>query len=187
MADKFLGGEMKVYRSLLVALLVVFAGVSASVAEASRVVIQAPNDPTCGEGGGPNQFTGNTITVDGTMFSNTDFTYCGTTLLDELFVDVTPTKPHDTLFCTLLGTAFNECGVSSDSTPPPPGLIMLDLVCDPTVSACTGLVMGDGVGVAVLTPEPAMTELLLFGLGGLPFLGVVRRTGRKRLNQAVSA
>jgi hypothetical protein len=163
---------MKPYRLGVVIMIVVFAGVfvravGADTVRDAKVVITAPSDPTC-----PPDicFSGNTITVDGTTDSQTNFLYTGSIPLDLLIVDVTPTLPNDTIFCILFGTAFNECGVSSASTPPPPGLTILDLICDTTVSPCTGLVSGQGVGVSVSVPEP--TEKLQLGIG-LLFVGLI--------------
>jgi hypothetical protein len=159
-----------------IAFLLALVGFSATIAKASRVVITAP-DPTCGEGA-VNPFFGNTITIDGTMTQNYTFTYCGSAPLSELIVDVTPTLPKDSIFCLLLGTAFNECATSTDSTPPPPGLTILDLFCDTSFSPCTGLKNADGVGVGFFVPEPPAGELLLLGLS-VPFFGLgVRKTWR---------
>jgi hypothetical protein len=170
---------MKLSSIAFFALLMILAAASPRVAEASRVVITAP-DPTCGEGA-VNPFFGDTITVDGTVSQNAMFTYCGAAPLPELIIDVTPTLPNDNIFCIInpIGAAFNECATSTSSTPPPPGLTILTLICDQDGPfACSGdLVQGDGVGVSFNTPEPAESALLILGIG-VSFLGL---GGRKRL------
>jgi hypothetical protein len=153
-----------------IVMVVVLVGLTATVANASKVVITAP-DPTCPN---PNQIVNDTVTIDGTMDSNNQFVNCTGATLDTLVVDITPTLPHDSILCILLGNAFNECEVSTDSTPPPPGLTILDLVCDNTVEglpACTGLLNTGGVGVSFSAPEPGIAESLMLGVG-IPFFGI---------------
>jgi hypothetical protein len=173
---------MKFRSAALIAFTIALAAVSPRAAQASRVVITAP-DPTCGEGA-VNPFFGDTISIDGTVTQNAMFTYCGTAPLPELILDVTPTLPNDNIFCLInpIGAAFNECATSTNSTPPPPGLTILTLMCDPDGPfPCSGdLVQGNGVGVAFSTPEPTEAALLLLGLG-VSFIGLGGRRGWKRI------
>jgi hypothetical protein len=158
-----------------IVMVMVLVGLTATVANASKVVITAP-DPPC-----TNPIMNDMVTISGTMDSNTIFENCTGGTLDTLVVDITPTLPHDSILCILLGNAFNECEVSTDSTPPPPGLTILDLVCDNTVEglpACTGLLNTGGVGVSFSAPEPSAAELLLLGVG-IPFFGLGLVKSRK--------
>jgi hypothetical protein len=87
------------------------------------------------------------------------------TLLD-LWIAITPTIPGAAYSCTLapvpgdLTAAFNKCpaevGISSG------GLELLELECDPTISACTGMLPGEE-GSAEVAPEPG--ELAMLGVG----------------------
>jgi hypothetical protein len=176
---------MKFRSAALIAFTIALAAVSPRAAQASRVVITAP-DPTCGEGA-VNPFFGDTITIDGTVSQNAMFTYCGAAPLPELILDVTPTLPNDNIFCLInpIGAAFNECSTSTNSTPPPPGLTILTLMCaSDGPFACSGdLMQGDGVGVAFATPEPSEAALLLLGIGAsLIVLG--RRRGLKAIESS---
>ncbi|MGD0402574.1 MAG: hypothetical protein ABSB66_05195 [Candidatus Acidiferrales bacterium] len=168
--------------------LIAFAAVSAGIAWADgsslpdpKVEITAPEDePVCSPGeNSAFCFSGDTITIDGTIDSSAVFTYDGATTLETLFIDVTPTIPHDFYSCNIVAitnAAFNSgpCLTSSDSTP-------TELIFAATCNGvgCDGLSSFEGVGADVDMPEPAEADLLLFGVGGVFLLGFGGRKGWK--------
>jgi hypothetical protein len=172
------------------AVLIAFAAVSAGMAWADgsgiidpKVEITAPKDePVCAPGeNSAFCFSGDTITVDGTINSSAVFTYDGSVTLDELFIDVTPTIPHALYSCNIVAianAAFNsgQCETSSDSTPTE---LIFAATCDG--DGCNGLSSFQGVGADVDMPEPAEAELLLFGVGGIFLLGFGGRKGWKAI------
>jgi hypothetical protein len=186
---------MKLSRSVFLAALVVLAGVSAGSAQASSVVkVKAP-DPICPNMQtiqSPNPLIDPTgdyfFTQDGTSNTCVDFTNSsGITLftLDDL---ITPTLPSTTYNCLILQAdvtnAFNLCGPSSDSTPPPPGKTILVLSCDTDISPCNGLLNGQtGDSTISGIPEPSEAVMLLFGIG-ISFLGLGGRKGWKMIGSS---
>jgi hypothetical protein len=167
---------MKFSSAVLIALVIALTAVSPRVARASRVVITAP-DPTCPA---ENEITNDTVTVSGTGDSLSMFVNCTGGTLDTLTVDLTPTLPNDNVFVTLLGGAFDASSVSTASTPPPPGLTIINLFCLNPGGDCTGLANDAGVGVLVSTPEPSEAALLLLGIG-VSFIGLGRRRHLKAI------
>ncbi len=178
------------------AVLVAFAAVSAGMAWADgsgivdpKVEITAPKDqPVCSPGENSDScFSGDTITIDGTINADKLFTYDGSVVLDTLFIDVTPTIPHDFYSCNIvqltdetgapIAGAFTpgRCLTSSDSTPTE---LIFAATCDGK-SDCVGLQPFQGVGAVVEAPEPAEAGLLLFGLGGVFLFGFGGRKGWK--------
>jgi hypothetical protein len=178
------------------AVLVAFAAVSAGMAWADgsgivdpKVEITAPKDqPVCSPGENSGScFSGDTITIDGTINAAMLFTYDGSVVLDTLFIDVTPTIPHDFYSCNIvqltdetgapIAGAFTPggCLTSSDSTPTE---LIFAATCDGK-SDCVGLQPFQGVGAVVETPEPAEAGMLLFGIGGMFILGFGGRKGWK--------
>ena len=187
---------MKFKGAVRFAVLVAFAAVSAGMAWADgsgivdpKVEITAPKDqPVCSPGENSGScFSGDTITIDGTINAAMLFTYDGSVVLDTLFIDVTPTIPHDFYSCNIvqltdetganIAGAFTPggCSTSSDSTPTE---LIFAATCDGK-SDCVGLNPFDGVGAVVDTPEPAEAGLLLFGVGGLFLVGFGKRKGWK--------
>jgi len=150
---------MKLSSIAFFALLMVVAATSPRVAEASRVVINAP-DPTCPPPEGITEIMNDTVTVSGTTSALSLFVNCTGGTLDSLTVDVTPTLANDNIFVTLLGGAFDAFSINTASTPPPPGLTIINLFCFNPGGDCTGLANEAGVGVTVETPEPAEAALL---------------------------
>jgi|HubBroStandDraft_6_1064221.scaffolds.fasta_scaffold203393_2 hypothetical protein len=176
--------------------LVALAAVSAGMAWADgsgivdpKVEITAPKDqPVCTPGeNSASCFSGDTITIDGTINASILLTYDGSVTLDALFIDVTPTIPHDFYSCDIvqltdptgapIAGAFTpgECSTSSDSGN---GELIFLATCDGK-SDCVGLAPFQGVGAVVETPEPAEAELLLFGIGGVFLIGFGGRKGWK--------
>jgi hypothetical protein len=170
--------------------LVALAAVSAGMAWADgggiidpKVELTAPKDnPVCSPGENSGScFSGDTITVDGSISSSLVFTYDGSTTLDALFIDVTPTIPNEFYSCNIVTitdapNAFNPgaCLTSSNSTPTE---LIFAATCDG--NGCVGLTPFEGVGADVATPEPAEAELLLFGVAGVFLLGFGGRKGWK--------
>jgi hypothetical protein len=181
---------MKFKGAVRFAVLVAFAAVSAGMAWADgsgvidpKVELIAPKDnPVCSPGeNSASCFSGDTITIDGSVNSSLVFTYDGSTTLDALFIDVTPTIPNEFYSCNIAvitdaANAFNPgaCSTSSNSTPTE---LIFAATCDG--DGCVGLTPFEGVGTNVATPEPAEAELLLFGVGGLFLLGFGGRKGWK--------
>jgi len=118
--------------------------------------------------------------------------------LQALFLAVIPTVGFSQYTCFVgaesgdLEPAFNTCadigatplvGPNSPDTtkggtnPAPGGYVELELTCDPTKSACTGMLPGES-GSAELTPEPG--TLLMLG-SGLPLIGLFSWKRRKAL------
>jgi hypothetical protein len=95
--------------------------------------------------------------------------------LFDLWIAITPTIEGAAYTCTLGPTAgtpaFNVCpvavGISS-------GLELLELGCDPTVSACTGMIAGEE-GSAEVAPEPGELAMLAVGIALVGFCGWKRR------------
>jgi hypothetical protein len=98
------------------------------------------------------------------------------TLLD-LWIAITPTIQNAMYTCTLGSAAgetaaFNVCpaavGINSD------GLELLELECNPTLSACTGMLPGEE-GSAEIAPEPGEFAMLGLGIALVGFCGWKRR------------
>jgi hypothetical protein len=149
-----------------------------------KVEITAPKDqPVCSPGENSGScFSGDTITIDGSINSSLVFTYDGSVTLETLFIDVTPTIPHEFYSCNvaLITDATNAftpgaCSTSSDSTPTE---LIFAATCD-GLGDCVGLTPFEGVGTVLATPEPTEKELLLFGVGGVFLLGFGGRKGWK--------
>ena len=128
---------MKFKGAVRFAVLVAFAAVSAGMAWADgsgivdpKVELTAPKDnPVCSPGeNSAFCFSGDTITIDGTLNSSVVFTYDGSVVLDTLFIDVTPTIPHDFYSCNVvqltdetgapIAGAFTPGGCSTSSDQP---------------------------------------------------------------------
>lgn len=180
------------------AVLVAFAAVSAGMAWADgsgivdpKVEITAPKDqPVCSPGENSGScFSGDSITIDGTINAAMLFTYDGSVVLDTLLIYVTPTIPHDFYSCDIvqltdetgapIAGAFTpgQCLTSSDSTPTE---LIFAATCDGK-SDCVGLQPFQGVGTVVEAPEPAEAGMLLFGVGGVFLLGFGGRKGWKAI------
>jgi hypothetical protein len=108
------------------------------------------------------------------------------TLMD-LWIAITPTVQNAIYTCALGGVtgltpAFNTCpaavGINSS------GLELLELECDPSKSACTGMLPGQE-GSAEITPEPGEFAMLGLGIALVGFCGWKRRqaTELNRVNQ----
>jgi PEP-CTERM motif len=178
---------MKLTSAALLTFLFVLGALCPRAAEANAVKVVIPPDPTCGPGGtAPEGYTavstetndttapsGPYVTIDATGDESFDFINCtgtSTTTIPDLFVYI------DILQGSLQPITFDVTGVfnviddgSISSTE-----LEYELICDQTVSACTGLTPGEAG--AVYVPEPSTAALLLFGIG-ICFLGF---NGRKR-------
>jgi hypothetical protein len=187
---------MKIKGAVRFGVLVALVAVSAGMAWADgsglpdpTVLITAPKDnPTCMPGeNSASCFSGDTITLNGTLNTSILLTYDGSVTLDVLFIDITPTIPNSFYSCNIvqltdamgapIAGAFTPGGCSTSSNSTPTELIFA-ATCDGK-SDCVGLAPFDGVGAVVETPEPAETEQLLFGVGGIFFLGFGGRKGWK--------
>ena len=181
---------------VILAALVILAGVSAGTAKANKVVVNAPDPADCStvDISSPNTEIDPTgdyyVTMNGTITSCLNFTNATGMTLDMMDINIMPTQqgsPPPSYFCIIaqavLTNAFDECGASDASTPPPPGQTILVLNCDPSVGTCDGLAPG-ATGSSTLTlPEPTETELLLFGIG-ISFLGFAGRKGWEKIGSS---
>jgi len=106
--------------------------------------------------------------------------------LSDLWIAITPTITGASYTCNLgvppggAEPAFNKCpaavGISDG------GLELLELECDPTISACTGLLPGEA-GSAEIAPEPSELAMLAMGIALVGFCGWKRRQA-VQLNRA---
>jgi hypothetical protein len=112
--------------------------------------------------------------------SNCNPTSCpnpGADTLPDLWIAITPTIEGAAYTCAL-GTppggqtpAFNVCPEAVGTSG---GLELLELGCDPTVSACTGMLAGEE-GSAEVAPEPGELAMLAMGIALVGFFGWKRR------------
>lgn len=167
---------MKVSSAALIALIIALTAVSPRVAQATKVVITAP-DPTCPTSApyipipsGPDP----TVTVDGTTDNVALFSNCTGSTINELFMDITVPTSGTFIGVTLEGAAFDELFQGVGGGDP---FVAVELVCDTGAGSCTGLLNSEAVVAIVSTPEPAESALLVLGIG-VSFLGL---GGRKRL------
>jgi hypothetical protein len=190
---------MKLSRSVFLAALVVLAGVSAGSAQANSVVkVKAP-DPSCPNSeiiNAPNVAVDPTgdyyVTQDGTTNNCLDWQNESGMTLFTVDIVLTPTTPNTTYNCIILAAddmvtnAFNLCGTSSASTPPPPGKTILVLSCFSDDTPCNGLLNGQTGDSQTSIPEPSEASLLLFGIG-ISFLGLGGRKGWKMIGSSWAA
>jgi len=147
-----------------------------------HVIIAAPVDPSCETATcfDETNSASNPLVVSGTVLGITsNFLFEPTDpsiVLDELFLFVSPTFPGQLYTCILQGTAFNECGNPGQPDFNPTHGVLFEAICDPSISACTGLAADQGVGVTV-SPEPA--SLILFGTG-LSLVAITRKRRKAR-------
>src|SRR6202167_2936670 len=97
--------------------------------------------------------------------------------LSDLWIAITPTIQNAIYTCTLGSSpgetaAFNVCpaavGINSS------GLELLELACNPAISACTGMLPGEE-GSAEIAPEPGEFAMLGLGIALVGFCGWKRR------------
>ena len=174
---------MKLSSIAFVGLLMVLAAASPRAAEASKVVINAP-DPSCGT---PVTLLFPVILVSGVPGSCIDFTWEGIGPLTDLGAIVHPTL-NTPVTCGFMGTGFDNCIVLQGTVPPDDDWLMSYLGMGDTIPSNTALVvfecnsgpctpLVDGQGGEITTPEPAEAALLFLGLG-VSFVGL---GGRRRL------
>lgn len=95
----------------------------------------------------------------------------GSDVLDQVYLAIVPTIPSTAYPCFIgagpgdATPAFNGCSPIAET---PDSDLILELTCDPSKSACTGMLPGQE-GSAEITPEPG--ELALLGLG-IPLVGL---------------
>ena len=176
---------MKLSSIAFFTLLMVLAAASPRAAEASKVVINAP-DPSCGT---PVTLFIPLILVSGVPGSCIDFTWEGNGSLTDLGAIVHPTL-NEPVTCGFMGTGFDDCVVLQGTVPSDDDWLMSEMGMGDTIPSntalvifscdnsddCTPLVDGQS-GEITTTPEPAEAALLFLGLG-VSFVGL---GGRRRL------
>jgi hypothetical protein len=183
---------MKLNSAVILAMLVILAGVSAGPAWANHVTINAPDLPCVSDG----TITNPVVVLPGAPGSCVSFVWGGVNPLEDLAIIVT--SPQPPLSCSVTGGAFNECfTVISDLAIPLstweiaildgiistiPGLNsnqiagldaavgdlstgdgLLVAACVSNDDSCGGLNTGQGASATSDVAEPP--ELLLLGIG----------------------
>ena len=174
---------MKLTSAALLAFLFVLGALCPPPAEASAVKVVIPVDPACNaDGSAPEGFipvstddSGASVTIDATTANAFEFINCTgpeTATIDDLdvFINILAGSEQPITFDVAGVFDVVETGISTATQ------LQYELICDPSVGACTGLTPGEAG--AAYVPEPSAAELLLLGIGSLSFLG----SGRKRWN-----
>ncbi|MGB8413998.1 MAG: hypothetical protein WCE23_14340, partial [Candidatus Binatus sp.] len=157
---------MKLTSAALLTFLFVLGALCPRAAEANAVRVVIPPDPVCNaDGSAPEGYTavstdtndttapsGPYVTIDATGDESFEFINCtgpSTTTIDDLFVYI------DIVAGSLQPITFDVTGVFNviDTGDISPTELEYELICDPTVSACTGLTPGEAG--AVYVPEPS--------------------------------